>query len=64
MNLFTDFMIKKDTSHFFSELTVLLFKTNNSAEQSETIALADPLGRGFSRIIICPFLGMTVLYYE
>ena len=57
-------MIKKTPPTFFSELIVLLCKTNNSAEQSETTALADPLGRGFSRIIICSFLGMTVLYYE
>ena len=32
----------------FSELTVLLFKTDNSAELGETTALADPQGEALA----------------
>jgi len=35
--------IPTDSTMDFNELTVLLYKTDNSAERSETTALADPL---------------------
>jgi len=40
-----DNSIMKLLFKFRSELAILLFKINNSAEQSETTALADPKER-------------------